>query len=45
MRRQRLGSLIVSRTDEPVFSRSGLELADTKILDSRLVMLEYRPAT
>lgn len=32
---------------EPIFaghSRAGLELVDTKVLDSRLVMLEYRPA-
>jgi RibD C-terminal domain len=32
---------------EPIFagySQQGLELVDTKVLDSRLILLEYRPA-
>jgi riboflavin biosynthesis pyrimidine reductase len=33
---------------EPIYvgyPRASLELIDTKVLDSRLVMVEYRPAT
>jgi len=33
---------------EPAFTgqaRAGLELTGTKVLDSRIVMLEYRPAS